>query len=147
MTWCRVGSRPATAARSATVLPAPTSPVTTPSADIHDAEADPGDGLGVGLAGEQVLGGDGLAERGAGQAEVRGPGRGAHRSSWPASPAVSMASWVKSILAPVPAASSWAAATRPRESIPVGAGSGRAAWGTARWTCRRVTNGTAAPAG
>src|SRR5487761_1637541 len=124
MTWCRVGSRPATAARSATVLPAPTSPVTTPSADIHDAEADPGDGLGVGLAGEQGLGGDGLAERGAGQAEVRGPGRGAHRSSWPASPAVSMASWVKSILAPVPAA-----------------------WGTARWTCRRVTNGTAAPAG
>jgi hypothetical protein len=33
MTWCRVGSRPATAARSATVLPAPTSPVTTPRAD------------------------------------------------------------------------------------------------------------------
>src|SRR5271169_2993407 len=33
MTWCRVGSRPATAARRATVLPAPTSPVTTPSAD------------------------------------------------------------------------------------------------------------------
>src|SRR5450755_2085848 len=33
MTWWRVGSRAATAARSATVLPAPTSPVTTPSAD------------------------------------------------------------------------------------------------------------------
>src|ERR1019366_6113626 len=33
MTWWRVGSMPATAARSATVLPAPTSPVTTPSAD------------------------------------------------------------------------------------------------------------------
>src|SRR6266566_8933385 len=32
MTWWRVGSRPATAARSATVLPAPTSPVTIPSA-------------------------------------------------------------------------------------------------------------------
>src|SRR6266567_7384060 len=31
MTWCRVGSRPATAARTATVLPAPTSPVITPS--------------------------------------------------------------------------------------------------------------------
>src|SRR5487761_741132 len=31
MTWCRVGSRPATAARTATVLPAPTSPVMTPS--------------------------------------------------------------------------------------------------------------------
>src|SRR6516162_99306 len=31
MTWWRVGSRPATAARSATVLPAPTSPVITPS--------------------------------------------------------------------------------------------------------------------
>ena len=33
MIWWRVGSRPATAARTATVLPAPTSPVTTPSAD------------------------------------------------------------------------------------------------------------------
>src|SRR5229473_3376806 len=33
MTWWRVGSRAATAARSATVLPAPTSPVTTPRAD------------------------------------------------------------------------------------------------------------------
>src|SRR6185437_7456899 len=32
MTWCRVGSRAATAARTATVLPAPTSPVTTPRA-------------------------------------------------------------------------------------------------------------------
>src|SRR3974390_1741368 len=31
MTGCRVGSRPATAARAATVLPAPTSPVMTPS--------------------------------------------------------------------------------------------------------------------
>src|SRR6516225_10135606 len=31
MTWCRVGSRPATAARAATVFPAPTSPVITPS--------------------------------------------------------------------------------------------------------------------
>src|SRR3974390_1809382 len=31
MTWCRVGSRPATAARAATVFPAPTSPVMTPS--------------------------------------------------------------------------------------------------------------------
>src|SRR5580700_3132354 len=31
MTWCRVGSRAATAARTATVLPAPTSPVITPS--------------------------------------------------------------------------------------------------------------------
>src|SRR2546430_15396133 len=31
MTWCRVGSSPATAARTATVFPAPTSPVTTPS--------------------------------------------------------------------------------------------------------------------
>src|SRR5215831_637943 len=31
MTWCWVGSRPATAARTATVLPAPTSPVMTPS--------------------------------------------------------------------------------------------------------------------
>src|SRR5215472_17427301 len=31
MTWCRVGSSPATAARTATVLPAPTSPVMTPS--------------------------------------------------------------------------------------------------------------------
>src|SRR5438270_13947541 len=31
MTWCRVGSSPATAARTATVFPAPTSPVMTPS--------------------------------------------------------------------------------------------------------------------
>src|SRR5438552_5857046 len=31
MTWCRVGSSPATAARTATVVPAPTSPVITPS--------------------------------------------------------------------------------------------------------------------
>src|SRR6478736_2201217 len=31
MTWCRVGSSPATAARAATVFPAPTSPVMTPS--------------------------------------------------------------------------------------------------------------------
>src|SRR4051794_39576025 len=31
MTWCRVGSRPATAARTATVLPAPASPEMTPS--------------------------------------------------------------------------------------------------------------------
>ena len=45
-----------------------------------DAEADPGGGLGVGLAGEQVLGRDRLAERGAGQPEVRGPRRPAsHR--------------------------------------------------------------------
>jgi hypothetical protein len=48
---------------------------------FHDAEADPGDRLGVGLAGEQVLGRDGFAERGAGQAEVRSPRRGAHRPS------------------------------------------------------------------
>src|SRR5712671_4372691 len=33
ITWWRVGSSPETAARSATVLPAPTSPVTTHSAD------------------------------------------------------------------------------------------------------------------
>src|ERR1700747_573586 len=31
MTWCRVGSSPATAARAATIFPAPTSPVITPS--------------------------------------------------------------------------------------------------------------------
>src|SRR6266487_4691857 len=31
MTWCRVGSSPATAARTATVFPAPASPVITPS--------------------------------------------------------------------------------------------------------------------
>src|SRR5258705_4019887 len=31
MTWCRVGSSPATAARTATVFPAPTSPVITAS--------------------------------------------------------------------------------------------------------------------
>ena len=31
--------------------------------------------------------------------------------------------------------------------MPVGSGSGRAAWGTAGWTWRRVTNGVATPAG
>ena len=93
---------------------------------FHHAEADPGDRLGVGLAGEQVPGRDGLAERGAGQPEVRGPRRWAHRSSsWPGSLPVSLPSWVKSIFAPVPASSSWAAATRPRWSTPVGSGSGR----------------------
>ena len=49
---------------------------------LGDAEADPGGGLGVGLAGEQVLGRDRLAERGAGQPEVRRPRRPAsHRRS------------------------------------------------------------------
>ena len=48
---------------------------------LEDAEADPGDRLGVGLPGEQVLRRDGLAERGAGQAEVGGPRRRAHCSS------------------------------------------------------------------
>ena len=48
--------------------------------DLVDAEADPGGGLGVGLAGEQVPGRDRLAERGAGQPEVRRPRRTArHR--------------------------------------------------------------------
>src|SRR5215469_7861658 len=113
MTWWRVGSRDAAAARSATVLPAPTSPVTTPQRGLGGAEADPGDGLGVGLAGEQVLGGDPLAERGAGQGEVGGPGRPGH--GWPSwLPGANMPSWAKSIFAPVPASSSWAAATRPR---------------------------------
>jgi hypothetical protein len=90
---------------------------------FDDAEADPGDRLGVRLAGEQVPGGDGLAERGAGQAEVRGPRGRAHRpsspsssalSSWPGPAGASPPSRVKSILEPVPASSSWAAATRPR---------------------------------
>jgi len=45
---------------------------------LDDAEADPGNGLAVGLPGEQVPGRDRLAERGAGQAEVRGPRRRAH---------------------------------------------------------------------
>jgi DNA invertase Pin-like site-specific DNA recombinase/predicted DNA-binding transcriptional regulator AlpA len=92
-----------------------------PERGFHHAEADPGDRLGVGLPGEQVPGGDRLAERGAGQAEVRRPRRGAHRWSscpgswsWPGSPAVSRPRAVKSILAPVPAASSCAAATMPR---------------------------------
>jgi DNA invertase Pin-like site-specific DNA recombinase/predicted DNA-binding transcriptional regulator AlpA len=40
---------------------------------LVDAEADPGGGLGVGLAGEQVPGRDRLPERGAGQPEMRGP--------------------------------------------------------------------------
>jgi len=40
---------------------------------LDDAEADPGDRLGVGLPGEQVPGRDRFPERGAGQAEMRGP--------------------------------------------------------------------------
>jgi excisionase family DNA binding protein len=52
-----------------------------PERRFDHAEADPGDRLGVGLPGEQVPRGDRLAERGAGQAEVRGPRRGAHRGS------------------------------------------------------------------
>jgi hypothetical protein len=51
---------------------------------LHDAEADPGDRLGVRGPAEQVAGRDRLAERGAGQAEVRGPRRRVHRCcSWP----------------------------------------------------------------
>jgi hypothetical protein len=45
-----------------------------PEGGFGDTEADPGDGLGVRLAGEQVFGGDPLAEWGAGQPEVGGPG-------------------------------------------------------------------------
>ena len=41
-----------------------------PERGLDHAEADPGDGFGVGLAGEQVFGGDGLAERGAGESVV-----------------------------------------------------------------------------
>ena len=85
---------------------------------LDDAEVDAGDGLGVGLAGEEVFGGDLLAERGAPQPEVRGPrGGGAHRvcslSSW-LSGSAKRWGWEKSILVPVPACSSWAAVTRPR---------------------------------
>jgi len=80
-----------------------------PERGFHDAEADPGDRLGVRGPAEQVPGGDVLAERGAGQAEVGGPRRGAHRRcsmSWSLPAAGSIASCVKSIFAPVPAASS-----------------------------------------
>jgi hypothetical protein len=76
---------------------------------LDDAKADPGDRLGVRLAGEKVAGRDGFAERGAGQAEVGGPRCRAHRSSLP-----SAASRVKSIFAVAPASSSCAAATMLR---------------------------------
>src|SRR5437588_12992205 len=45
MTWWEVGSRVAVAARTATVLPTPTSPAITPEVGLGDAEADAGDGL------------------------------------------------------------------------------------------------------
>ena len=56
-----------------------------------DAEADPGGCLGVGLAGEQVLGRDGLAERGAGQPEMRRPRRTARNRCRPRPAAASVA--------------------------------------------------------
>ena len=46
---------------------------------LGDAEADAGDGLGVGGPGEQVSGGDTVGERGVGEIEVGDPRRPAHR--------------------------------------------------------------------
>ncbi len=57
-----------------------------PERGFQDAEADPGDRLVVRGPAEQVPGRDRLAERGAGQAEVRGPRRRAHHDCsccWP----------------------------------------------------------------
>ena len=59
----RLLSRLARAARTATVLPAPTSPVMTPEGPFGQAPADPGDGLAVGLVAVQHLRRQSLAER------------------------------------------------------------------------------------
>ena len=85
-----------------------------PEGGLDDTEVDAGDGLGVGLSGEEVLGGDRLAEGGALEPEVGGPRGGAHRVCSSSSGSANSPSWEKSILEPVPACSSWAAATRPR---------------------------------
>ena len=59
-----VGSRAASAARTATVFPAPTSPVMTPIRCVFgDAPADPGDGLAVAGVAVQHAGGEVAAER------------------------------------------------------------------------------------
>ena len=69
MMMCLVGSRAASAARTATVFPAPTSPVITPMRCSVDAPADPGDGLAVAGVAVQHPGGEVAAERGAGEPE------------------------------------------------------------------------------
>ena len=87
---------------------------------LDDAEADPGDRLGVGLAGEQVPGGDGLPNgvRARPSARPTAPGSPALLPLSSPSPAGLVRprplSRVKSIFAPAPASSSWAAATKPR---------------------------------
>ena len=68
---CREASRAASAARTATVFPAPTSPVMTPMWCSVDAPGDPGDGFGVGGVAVQHPGGEVPAERRAGEPEVR----------------------------------------------------------------------------
>ena len=66
------------AARTATVLPTPTSPVMTPSNDFGDTKANARDGFLMTRSVEQVFGGDVLGERSLGEAEVRGPGCAHH---------------------------------------------------------------------
>src|SRR4051812_29553487 len=69
MIVCLVGSKACRAARTATVFPAPTSPVITPDAVLGDAPADPGDGLAVGGVAVQHAGGEVTPARGAGEPE------------------------------------------------------------------------------
>ena len=66
----RVGSRSARAARAATVLPAPTSPVMHAEGVFTDAPADAGDGFGVAAVAVQHAGGQVAAEGHAGEAVV-----------------------------------------------------------------------------
>src|SRR4051794_31085630 len=65
---CLVGSKACRAARTATVFPAPTSPVISDPV-FGDAPADPSDGLAVGRVAVQHAGGEVAAERGAGEPE------------------------------------------------------------------------------
>ena len=70
MTVWREVSSSARAARTATVLPAPTSPVIDPDGGLVDTPGDAGDGLGVAGVAVQHGGGQVLGERGAGEAPV-----------------------------------------------------------------------------
>src|SRR6266699_883680 len=71
MTVCRVGSRAARAARMATVLPVPTSPVMAPTAFSLMVPGDPGGGLVVrGVPVCAVVRAAGRGRTGAGEPEV-----------------------------------------------------------------------------
>ena len=88
MTVWRLVSSAAMAARAATVLPAPTSPVTTPRACSSMHQAMRAVGLGVGTVGVEHGGGEVLAEGHAGQAPVGAEAVDAHGPTSSAPPVV-----------------------------------------------------------